>query len=293
MLLVNGEPVMRSALARMLKPHTGRELSREQAQQLQIQAMRQLISEKLIDQFLRERKFRPTRAQVDGEISRQKKVYEASPVAARVSFEEMLRRRGISLKALREDPPLQLRFSTYVRANLTEEEVRGAYENDRESWTEVRARHILIDTRKLKTDEEKGAARARAEKLRSEVVAGADFAKLALENSACGSKEQGGDLGYFPRRGRMAEEFAAAAFALEVGEISPVVESPFGYHVIQSMDVRPDPDATLEEARDAVADHVANRRVREIVKKLGEDATITRPGTAPAGGPSSEAPPKK
>lgn len=101
--------------------------------------------------------------------------------------------------------------------------------------TEIRAAHILLMY--------KGSARSQATRSKAEALAaiseigerireGADFAELARQFSDCPSGEDGGDLGSFPR-GAMVAEFDIAAFALAVGEISPVVETPFGYHLIQ------------------------------------------------------------
>ena len=87
----------------------------------------------------------------------------------------------------------------------------------------VRAAHILVDS------EEK------AEELLAAIKAGADFHQLASENSSCPSSERGGDLGEFGP-GQMVPEFEQAAFALKIGEVSNVVKSQFGYHLIKLLD---------------------------------------------------------
>jgi hypothetical protein len=111
---------------------------------------------------------------------------------------------------------------------------------------EVRVRHILLRFEEQQTDVQRTELRQRAEQLRQRAVGGDDFAALARQHSQDpGSAERGGDLGFFGR-GRMVPPFEEAAFALRPGEISPVVESPFGYHIIR-----------LEERR--AADISANR----------------------------------
>ena len=97
---------------------------------------------------------------------------------------------------------------------------------------QVRARHIFIAIDVLDTETIKNEKKARAEKILSELTAGADFGALAKEYSDCPSKEQGGDLGVFGR-GQMVKPFEDAAFALPVNQLSGVVETPFGYHIIQ------------------------------------------------------------
>ncbi|MBN2050936.1 MAG: peptidyl-prolyl cis-trans isomerase [Spirochaetales bacterium] len=76
---------------------------------------------------------------------------------------------------------------------------------------------------------------ALAETIREDLLEGADFAELASLHSECPSSVQGGDLGYFGK-GQMVPEFEDAAFALSVGEISPVVETYYGFHIIEVTD---------------------------------------------------------
>lgn len=105
----------------------------------------------------------------------------------------------------------------------------------------IRASHILImyegsagseDARSQRTKEE---AAAEIADLKSQIEAGADFAETAKEKSDCPSSEQGGDLGKFGK-GEMVPSFDKAAFALSAGELSDVIETDFGFHIIQRTD---------------------------------------------------------
>lgn len=91
----------------------------------------------------------------------------------------------------------------------------------------IRASHILCST---KTNSAEDAFSA-IEKVKIRLAKGEAFEVLARELSDCPSKERGGDLGYF-ERGRMVEEFDEAAFQLQTGTISDVLETKFGYHII-------------------------------------------------------------
>ena len=99
---------------------------------------------------------------------------------------------------------------------------------------QIRASHILIVHVEAGSGD---SARSRADALaeindiKRRLVAGEDFADLAAENSDCPSGQDGGDLGSFGR-GRMVPAFEAAAFALQVNEVSDMVETEFGYHLI-------------------------------------------------------------
>lgn len=112
---------------------------------------------------------------------------------------------------------------------------------------QVKASHILFRTEN-RTDEE---ARARAEGVREQALAGADFAELASEYSDGPTGPRGGDLGFFGR-GQMVPDFEEAAFSMEVGDISEVVESQFGYHVIKLTDRRDAEVRPFEDVRDEI-----------------------------------------
>jgi peptidyl-prolyl cis-trans isomerase D len=182
-----------------------------------------------------------------------------------------------------------LRFSkSYYAQQLdpTEEDIRAfmeanagdvdaEYEKQKHRYTglekQVRARHILIKVPSGAGDEEKQAARARIEKLLEQARAGADFAELAREHSEdTGSAKKGGDLGYNPR-GRMVKPFDEAQFALQPGELSDVVESTFGFHIIKVEGIRegdvPEDEAKLELAEKLYRDREATGRARQAAEQ--------------------------
>ena len=111
----------------------------------------------------------------------------------------------------------------------------------------VNARHILIKVAETASDDDKKAARAKLEAAKKRVDGGEDFAKVATEVSEDSSKAQGGSLGLFGE-GAMVKPFEEAAFALKKGEISGIVESRFGFHVIKVEEIQ---DAVTKELKDA------------------------------------------
>lgn len=277
--LVNGEPLLRSTVDKLLAPALrAKKRPPKEIARLRHKKVQELVTDMLIDQFLRREKFTPTGKELDAEVARLKKVFDAKRHPRAPSFEETLRRSGMSVQKLKEIATPRMRLSCYVRRNLTEKDILRTYETEKDSWSEARARHILIGTMKLKTKEEKEAARKKAEDLRLRALSGEDFAELAKGSSDCPTgKRAGGDLGFFPRHGKMVEPFAAAAFALEKGGMSPVVETKFGYHVIQTTEFRPPRDAPLEKVRDKVTEVAAVKRGRDIYAKMAKAAKITFP----------------
>lgn len=132
---------------------------------------------------------------------------------------------------------------------------------------QVRARHILFRVDQgadLATDQR---ARQRAEIARSRALAGEDFSELARKLSEGPSASNGGDLGFFSRA-TMAPPVAEAAFALEPGEISNVVKSRFGYHVIRVEEHRPPAPVPMDEARDQARTILTNQKTAETVGTL-------------------------
>jgi len=126
---------------------------------------------------------------------------------------------------------------------------------------QVHARHILVKVDPNADQATKDAAKKKAEGILKQAQGGADFAELAKNNSDCPSKQNGGDLGSFPR-GQMAKPFEDAAFAMKPGTLSGVVETQFGYHIIK-----------LEERKDAT--QVPEKDVAEEIKEyLKQQKTI-------------------
>lgn len=129
-----------------------------------------------------------------------------------------------------------------------------------ETAEHVHARHILVDTRE------------EAERLLARLEAGDDFAELARAHSQDEStKDAGGDLGFFPRGVLMATEVEEAAFALQPGQISPVVESSFGFHIVQVTEREPDRPLSPENLQ-----HLRERAFQQWIESLWAEAEIER-----------------
>jgi hypothetical protein len=128
---------------------------------------------------------------------------------------------------------MQLRDQVVTQDTMiSDEELRQLFQ-DQAPGLRIRARHVLVEYPQGATDGQRDSVRALADDIRERAVAGEDFAGLARQYSADpGSAQQGGDLGWF-ERGRMVRPFEDAAFALSPGEVSEVVETPFGLHVIR------------------------------------------------------------
>ncbi len=179
--------------------------------------------------------------------------------------------------------PERVRFSyvTYdpvdfeSEISVSEAEVREYYDTHKDDlFTEekqVRARHILLSVSENDSDEAKAEIRTTALGVLERARGGEDFAGLAEEFSEDeGTAEQGGDLGFFGL-GRMVEPFEEAAFSLDVGQISDLVETTFGFHVIKVDEIRPAEVRPLED----VADEVTETLLERESLRLAEDRART------------------
>jgi peptidyl-prolyl cis-trans isomerase D len=150
---------------------------------------------------------------------------------------------------------------------VSEEECRTEYERERETrytrQDQRRASHILVKVEASAPPAEADKARRRAEKILAQARGGSEFAALARTHSEDpGSAAQGGDLGFFGR-GAMVAEFESAAFSLPVGQISDLVRSSFGFHIIKVTGEQPAGVVPFEEARPGIERALQFQRVQE------------------------------
>jgi parvulin-like peptidyl-prolyl isomerase len=190
-----------------------------------------------------------------------------------------------------------------TKLTVPPDQVQKYYDEHRAEFEQVKARHILISTGSVKGEDgqskpvDKEAARKKAEDLLKQVKAGKDFITLAKENTdEPQGKTNGGDLGYFSK-GKMVPQFEDAAFALQPGQISDIVESPFGFHIIKVEDRKPAPiEDVKQEIEEKLKVEVFKKKIDEIVAKshikVAENFKVTSPsgvqalpGAPPAGHP--------
>jgi peptidyl-prolyl cis-trans isomerase D len=157
-----------------------------------------------------------------------------------------------------------------VRAGVTptDAEVQDFYTRNIGQYTtpaQVRASHILFQT----AGKDEATVRTQAEAVLAQAKApGADFAALARRHSEDASnKDQGGDLSYFGR-GRMVPEFEAAAFAMKPGEVSNLVKTQFGFHIIKVAETQPEVVRPVAEVRDEIADQLRWQKAQADAETL-------------------------
>jgi peptidyl-prolyl cis-trans isomerase C len=144
---------------------------------------------------------------------------------------------------------------------------------------EVRARHILIKVDPGADESRKVEAREKLEKIQKRLEKGEDFGALAKEFSEGPSSVKGGDLGYF-QRGKMVKAFEEAAFSLKAGAVSDIVETEFGYHLIEVIDKKSGMAIAYKDIKDRLEDYIKQEKVQKevnsYVEKLKEKAKVER-----------------
>jgi len=183
--------------------------------------------------------------------------YDANPDAYRVPEQRRVRYASIDAIAMRDT------------IGVTTQEVQARYNENIGTYSQpeqVRASHILFQT----DGENDDAVREAAEAVLVRARAGEDFAELAREFSDDTSAESGGDLGYFGR-GAMVPEFELSAWALEPGEISDLVETPYGFHIIQLVDKQAATTRTIDEVRPQIEDQIKAEEAQTEATRIAEE----------------------
>jgi peptidyl-prolyl cis-trans isomerase C len=253
-------------ITKMINPKVYKKLKRE--------ALDQLIDREVLGQAAREKGVTVADADVDAALRDM-----IAQAKGRDAFLRRLERTGFDEKAYFEYVRREIAIRRYLEKQiplpeLKDEDVAAFYEANPKLFTRpetAHARHILVAVEAGAEGKEKEDARVRAASLLADVRKGEDFATLAQRYSEDrNSRDQGGDLGEF-RRGQMVEAFDNAVFSMEPGQVSEVVESEYGFHVIRLESRKPSGLVPLNEVKEKIRTNLANQRRDEAAKKHVEE----------------------
>ena len=312
---VNGVDINESRIEAQLKPQlakVGAQLPaafvEQYKNQLRGQVLEGMIVEQLLDGKVKENNIIVTEEEVVGHLEKA----AAQQNLSLSDIKEMMEARGQSFDEAKQRIKKGMAYQKLMdtqwagKINVTEDDAKKYYSENKtkfETPEQVRASHILIkpDTNDPNADpnQAKAKAKAKAEDLLKQIKGGADFAELARANSACPSSKQGGDLDFFGR-GQMTPPFEKAAFALKPGQVSDVVETQFGYHIIKLTDHKDANTTPFEQAKDDIVKMLTQNKqgdlAEEYIASLKANANIVYPPgkepNAPAAGPATTAKPR-
>lgn len=217
----------------------------------------------------------------------QELLFKASDYASKVKVTDEMLKSYYDNSGSRFETPEQIKAEYVVlnpaaavaQVTVTDADIKSYYDQNAARYTveeQRRASHILLTAPKDAPAKDRAAARAKAEALLTQLRKNpSDFARLAKENSQDpGSAERGGDLDFFGK-GMMVKEFEDTAYKLPKGQISNVVESEFGYHIIQVTDVKPGGVRTLDQVKDEIGAEIKKQLAARKYTELADTFSNT------------------
>ena len=286
---VNGKPITREAvqfeLDRLLKFYVSHGMSKEtitaNLEKLVERAQEQAIGAKLLLDRSEELDIKVPDADVDRRFAE-----TARQIGGEKALRDALAAKKVTEEAFREGLRKECRVDILVKQAVahvpepSESDIEAYYRAHRGEFVsppQVYARHILVAPADKNSEASKREALDEIEAIRARLLAGADFKEEARAHSDCPSSKEGGSLGWFGR-GMMVKPFDDAVFSMKKGEVSGVVETEFGYHLIFKEDERPGASRPLHEVqgeiRDLLRHEARGRAVDAFVAELREKATI-------------------
>lgn len=236
---VNGEKITKEQLYEKMLENFGE------------QVLDSMITEKLIDQEMAKENVKVTEEDIEKELEMIKSSFSGED-----EFNSLLAQYGMTVDVLKGQLENELKVKKLLEKQVTiqDEEMKKYYEENKEQFNTpelVRASHILVDSQ------------AEAEEILNDLKNGGDFSQLAMEKSKDElTKDNGGDLNYFARGDY--PEFEDATFQLNVGELSGVVKSEDGYHIIKVTDKKEATSPSFEEVKDRIYEQMLNDEIDNI-----------------------------
>ena len=238
------------------------------------QAVNNLINRELLNEAVKTEDIKVDSEEIDQRLSE----LEAAAGGAE-GFDSRLSMMGVTRDEIRQEIELGIAIEKLMEAKSggggepTDAEMRTFYDENPQQFErpeQIQASHILFMVQEEATDADKAAKRKEAEEALAQLKGGADFAAVATEHSDCPSSSKGGDLGYFGR-GSMVPPFEEAAFALKPGEMSGVVETRFGYHIIKVTDKAAAEKISYEDAKANIKQFLGGQGKQQAMSAVIED----------------------
>ena len=261
---INGEAINKADLENAVKGLEGRAggpVPADQRDRVYRGVLDDMISYRLLVQEAKARKVLVPEADIDAQIAQIRGQFQTD-----AQFQQALATQKMTLAAVREDARSELGVEKLVEAEIagkiavTPAAVTDFYQKNQDKFQQgarVKASHILIAVPEKADAAAKLQAKAKAEAILKDLKAGKDFAAAAKESSQDpGSAPNGGDLGFF-EPGQMVPPFEQAAFALKPGDMSELVESPFGFHIIKVAEKQAARVVPLEEAKPKIDQYLS------------------------------------
>ena len=277
--LVNGVAITRSTFDREVSilqkrsAQQGQQLAGQQLAQAKAAILDRLVEGELLFQESKKQGIQVDPKIVDARLAEIKKRFPNDE-----EFKKALTQMGITEVEARDQIEKGLAINQLVKVKvidkitISEKERKAFYDSHPELFNQteqVKARHILIKVSPDADEKAKAEARKKIENVQKKVKAGEDFAELARKFSEGPSGKNGGDLGYFGR-GKMVKSFEKAAFSMKPGEVSDIVETRFGYHLIKVEDRKQAKPIAYAEVKAQLTEHLKKQKGQQEIDKYVE-----------------------
>jgi len=253
---------------------SGRSLKESQLPDIKNRVLETLVNRELLYQESQNKGVKVEDAEVNQQVDILKKrfpnedEFKAALLEMKISEAELKSqiRKGIAIQQFVDKDLVQ-------DVKVSQKEVEDFYKNNPDMFKQseqVKASHILIKVDTKADKSAKDQANKKIKEIQKKLEDGEDFVALAKEYSEGPSNVNGGDLGYF-ERGRMVKPFEDVAFKLKPGEVSDMVETPFGYHLIKVVDKKPESVVSYENAKERIAQYLEQEKKEKALKRNIED----------------------
>jgi peptidyl-prolyl cis-trans isomerase C len=275
------EKEMNIHLDRVLKQ--GRQLSEDQKAALKKDILEGLIERELLYQESQKAGIKVEDKMVEDQLDAIKKRFPSE-----TEFKLALGKMGLTENEVKDQIARGLAIRQLIEQQIsskiviTDVETKAYYDGNPQMFKQaeqVKASHILIKVDSGATEGQKAEARKKIDTVQQKIKNGGDFAELAKEYSEGPSKTRGGDLGYF-RRGQMVKPFEDAVFTMKTNEVSGIVETRFGYHIIKVYDKKPEKTLAYADVKDKLNQRMKQEKAEKdaslYINQLKKDANIEK-----------------
>ena len=243
--------------------------------------LNQLIGSELLYQESKKEGIKIDQKTVDERLEQWKKRFPNDE-----EYKKALSQSNLSMPQMKADIRRGMTIEKFIvgkfvdKTTVPDKEIKAYYDSHTNLFKQpeqVRASHILIKVEPKDTESKKSEALKKIKEIQEKQKKGEDFAELAKKYSQGPSNTKGGDLGYF-RRGQMVPPFEAVAFKLNPGEVSDIVNTRFGYHLIKVVDKKPESTVPYDAIKARIGQYLkqekVQKEVRQFVDKLRKEAKV-------------------
>jgi parvulin-like peptidyl-prolyl isomerase len=270
---VNGEAIAISEVEALIAQSSTKKPTPAEAKQQRADVVQLLVDDRLIRQFLRQNGPKIE----DADVDRQYAALVSSQKSMGKSIEDYLKEVGLSAAKVKVNFRQMLQLHRYLEAQATDERLQKYYSLTRDFFdgTTVKVSHIVIRISESTSAEDRQKAMAKLRWLRDQVLAGTvEFSSAAKAHSQCPSAAMGGDLGFVARKFQIDEAIARSAFAMKPNELSEVIVSEVGYHLVLVTDRKVGKPSKFDAVRDDVRECFETDLKQALLADLRKKAKI-------------------